>query len=135
MLPLVAGLYLFQHFGAFGLIARAAKLFLGQDRLAALTRQTGRLDRAIAALYKDPRRLAACAAWEFLAWCLGAFEIVVASHLVGHPLSWTDALILEAMIQAASSAAFFIPAALGRKRARFCCSAACWAYPLRPLWR
>jgi uncharacterized membrane protein YbhN (UPF0104 family) len=50
---------------------------------------------------------------------LGAVEIWLALYFLGHPLSLTDSFIIEALIQATSSAAFIVPGALGVQEAGF----------------
>jgi uncharacterized protein (TIRG00374 family) len=46
-------------------------------------------------------------------WILGALSVQVGSMFMGHPLSFTDAWIIEAMTQMVRAGAFFIPAGLG----------------------
>jgi uncharacterized membrane protein YbhN (UPF0104 family) len=48
-----------------------------------------------------------------LSWFVGAFEFYIAMKFLHHPIPFSDAIILEAMIHATGSAAFFVPASLG----------------------
>lgn len=112
-------LLLVQRLGIFGALAR---LFAGMARgrdWSRLVGGAGALDQAVAAIYRRRRDVAASTVWAFLAWLLGAGEIWLAMYFLGYPLSVTDALILESLIQAVRSAAFPVPGALGIQEGGF----------------
>jgi len=46
-------------------------------------------------------------------WTLGSLEMWLAMHLLGHPVSLVEAVVLEGLLQLARSVSFFIPANLG----------------------
>ncbi len=109
-------------------------LVLRAGTLAPLTRAlnrvfAGRLERAVAGslriddalrdLYRHPRRVAGCAAWQCAGWVVGAAEIWLALHFLGHDVAVRDAIAIDALIQAISSAAFVIPGALGVQEGGF----------------
>jgi uncharacterized membrane protein YbhN (UPF0104 family) len=48
-----------------------------------------------------------------VSWLLGVAEIYLIFQLIGHPISWGDAWIIESMVQLVRTATFFIPAGLG----------------------
>jgi hypothetical protein len=48
-----------------------------------------------------------------LRWTLGTAEMWLAMHLLGHPVSVAEAMVLEGLLQLARSVSFFIPANLG----------------------
>jgi len=50
---------------------------------------------------------------SFANWILGAGEIYVTMHFIGHPIGFLDAWIIEAVAQMVRAAVFFIPAAIG----------------------
>jgi len=59
-----------------------------------------------------------------LAICLGGLrtamevgEIYLALHLLGHPVTWTEAIVAEGLIQLACTVGFFIPANIGTQDA------------------
>jgi putative membrane protein len=54
---------------------------------------------------------------EFAALLSGTFEIWLALRLFGHPVSVSDAVILESMCQALRTVAFLVPAGLGVQEA------------------
>ena len=55
--------------------------------------------------------------WHWLGWCAGVGEIWLGLQLLGVPVSLAEALVLESMLQAARSLAFFVPSALGVQEA------------------
>jgi hypothetical protein len=48
-----------------------------------------------------------------LRWTLGTAEMWLALHLLGHPVSVVEAMVLEGLLQLARSVSFFVPANLG----------------------
>jgi uncharacterized membrane protein YbhN (UPF0104 family) len=70
-------------------------------------------------LYLRRRAVIACCFWQMLGWIAGGGEIWLALHFLGHPVSVWDAVLLEALAQAVSSAAFVIPAAIGVQEGGF----------------
>lgn len=116
--PLVVLLLAVQRFGMFQLLARAFRLIFG-ERWAGLLGHTRRLDRAIRLCYRRRDRILACCLWQLAGWVAGASEIWLALYFLGHPVRPVDALVVEALIQAASSAAFVVPAALGVQEGGF----------------
>ncbi len=51
--------------------------------------------------------------WNFLAWFAGAFEVYFVGKLMGLPISFTEAWLLEALIQVLRIITFFIPSSVG----------------------
>lgn len=117
-LPIIIVLALLQRVGIFGLLARVARRMVG-DRWQGMVGDTARLDRAVLQMYRRPRPLLASAFWMLISWYLAAVELWLALYFLGHPLSLLDCIILEAMIQLVSSAAFVVPGALGAQEGAF----------------
>ena len=55
----------------------------------------------------------------FVNWVLGVGEIFITMHFLGHPVSLTDAWIIEAVTQLVRAATFFIPASIGAQEGAF----------------
>jgi putative membrane protein len=72
----------------------------------------GRLHREVLRLHTDWRGLAAALLWHGAAWALGALEIIGVLWLLGHPVSLSDALVIESLAQALRNAGFMLPGAL-----------------------
>jgi putative membrane protein len=51
--------------------------------------------------------------WHFAGWLLGVTEVALIMYLIGAPVSWLDALIIEALSQPIRAAAVVIPGGLG----------------------
>lgn len=117
-LPVLAAFVAVQRIGFFGLLSRLFHA-LFRDKWAALAGDAGRIDRAVAALYKHGMRLFGCGVLQFLGWALGSVEIWMALRFLGHSLPITEALMIEALIQGSASAAFAVPGALGVQEAGF----------------
>jgi putative membrane protein len=117
-LPLVGVVIAVQRQGAIHLLGRLFRT-LFRDRFAAVVGGARRLDRRVRNLYRRRRAIIACCGWQMLGWIAGAGEIWLALHYLGHPVSLSDALLLEALAQAVSSAAFVVPAAIGVQEGGF----------------
>lgn len=63
------------------------------------------------------RRFAAVVGLAVVNWSMGVIEIYWVMHLLGYPLTLTEALIIESMVQLVKAGTFFIPAALGSQEA------------------
>lgn len=55
----------------------------------------------------------------FANWFLGALEVYLALRFLGHPVSFTDAWIIEAVAQLVRAGTFFIPASIGAQEGAF----------------
>lgn len=78
------------------------------------------MDARLVRFYTDHRqRFAWAALWAFLNWVLGAVEIYYALYFLGHPVSFVDAWIIEAVAQLVRTATFFIPASIGAQEGGF----------------
>ncbi|HUA51796.1 MAG TPA: lysylphosphatidylglycerol synthase domain-containing protein [Candidatus Sulfotelmatobacter sp.] len=117
-IPIVGALVLVQRAGAFALVARALQRLTG-GRFAGLVGGSARIDRAIRLFYRRRNRLLRCSLWQLAGWIAGSGEIWLALYYLGHPVSLLAALLLEALAQAVSSAAFMVPGALGVQEGGF----------------
>jgi putative membrane protein len=117
-IPLVGGLMWIQRAGAFELVVRVLQRVSG-GRFSTLVGGSMRIDRAIRLFYRRRWRVIRCTLWQLLGWIVGAGEIWLALYFLGHPVSLVDALLLEALAQAVSSAAFMVPGALGVQEGGF----------------
>ena len=52
----------------------------------------------------DAKDFIAASLYHFLGWAVGAVEVYVFLSLIGAPVSWMDALIIETMIQPITAA-------------------------------
>lgn len=103
-----------QRAGVAGLGARILR-----GRFAALADDSLNLDRTVRRLYRRRRAVLACCGWQLAGWVAGAGEIWLAAFYLGYPMGPVDAVALESLSQAISTAAFLIPGALGVQEAGF----------------
>ncbi len=118
LLPLVALFMLVQRGGLFSAFVKVFDR-LCAGRLQSLVPHSREADRAVSAMYARRGAIAACFLWQCAGWCAGAIGIWVAAYVLGFPIGALDALAIEAVIQAVSSAAFVVPGALGVQEAAF----------------
>ncbi|MFM0310322.1 lysylphosphatidylglycerol synthase domain-containing protein [Paraburkholderia sp. RL17-383-BIF-A] len=76
-----------------------------------------RLDADIDALMSRTGLLLGAFLWQFSGYVVGAFETYWALSMLGHPVSVSGALAIEALTQAVRHAAFMVPAGLGVQEA------------------
>ena len=65
----------------------------------------------------ERRRFALSVLGAFGDWCSGALAVYIAMHLLGHPVSAADALVIEAFVMLVRSTFFFVPGDLGTQEA------------------
>ncbi len=124
----LAGFFAAQRFGGVklidrGLMALAEKL--GWSSLADLASLHDNLVR----IYADLPRFAVAMLVHLGVWFIGALEVLVALHLMGYPVSYADALVIESLGQAVRAAAFLVPGALGVQEAGFVAVCAVYGIP------
>jgi putative membrane protein len=113
MTGMIGGFYVAQRRGMFGGLARRFERMLGSAPDGALTANAAALDAAVHDVYRRPGAIAAGAGWHLASWVLGAGEVWLALHFLGHPIGFERALLLESLGQAVRTAAFVVPGALG----------------------
>jgi putative membrane protein len=92
---------------------------LAAGRFEAAIGHSAQIAREVRALYRRHAAIVGCLLWLLAGWVAGAAEIWVALWALGQPISVIDAVIVESVIQAVSSAAFLVPGALGVQEAAF----------------
>ncbi|HEY4071855.1 MAG TPA: lysylphosphatidylglycerol synthase domain-containing protein [Herbaspirillum sp.] len=114
---LLYGFYVAQKRGLFGGVMRLVARFGARMRKpadwSAWFDHADAIDAAVRALYLERRKTA----WSFLlslaGWIVGTGEVWLGLKLIGHPVGWVDALLLESLGQAIRGAAFMVPGSLG----------------------
>lgn len=73
-----------------------------------------RFDAEVSDFYRGhSRRFLMCFAAYFTGWLLDTAEVLLASHLLAMPVSWTQAMAIEAFLGVAKAFAVVIPGAIG----------------------
>lgn len=116
--PIIALLAVAQRIGFFELLARAFRALFGR-RFDGLVRGAAPLDKAVRLVYRRRGRILLCLFWQAVAWIVAVGEIWLALYYLGHPVSIADALLIDAITLAVSSAGFFVPGAIGIQEGAF----------------
>jgi len=110
----LGGFYAVQRSGLFLRLARLLERFASVGAFASVTGGS-----AIADLYRQRGASTACCFWRIVGWVAGTGEVWLILLLLGHPVSLTEAFVLESLGQAARSAGFMIPGGLGIQEGGF----------------
>ncbi|HYB08284.1 MAG TPA: lysylphosphatidylglycerol synthase domain-containing protein [Alphaproteobacteria bacterium] len=108
----IGGFVIAQRVGLFMLIEHALDRMMEKAQWLSIAGIKG-LHDAIQAIHRNPKVLAGSAAWHFLSWMLGGGEVWLILHFMGIDVGLREALILESLGQAAHSAGFMVPGAIG----------------------
>jgi putative membrane protein len=109
----IGGFYLLQRRGFFSKLLRAAVRFVGKRDWSDWMGQARAIDEAVQVTYRRSAAVAASFGLSLIGWFAGTVEVYWILQLLGSPVSWSDALLLESVWQAIRGAAFAIPGALG----------------------
>jgi putative membrane protein len=109
----VGGFYLLQRRGLFGRLMRTANRFSGKRDWSQWLNQAHAIDAAVQVTYARAGPVAMSFSLSLAGWLVGTGEVYFILLLLGHPVSWSAALLLESLGQAIRGAAFAIPGALG----------------------
>jgi putative membrane protein len=113
LLAMLASFLVAQKSGVFVVLQRAAVAITSRAGWLSVAPDAQSLTAEVKTIYGRRRRLGACALWHLAGWLAGTLEVWAALWFLGHPVTFGDALMLESLIQAVRSAAFFMPGALG----------------------
>ena len=115
---LAGGFILAQRADILSRLARGLNA-IAAGRFSGFAAHSERIDRMTRRLWRVRGAIAGCFLWQLAGWLAGALEIWLALYFLGHPVGLAEAVAIEAMIQAVSSAAFLVPGALGLQEAGF----------------
>jgi putative membrane protein len=112
-LVLLGGFYFTQRRGLFrGMASLASRVARGRVWVATVGGAEA-LDNAIRAVYRRRWAVLTNAAGQLAAWTMGAAEVWLTLHFMGHTVSVADALLVESLVLAVRAAAFIVPGAFG----------------------
>jgi putative membrane protein len=111
---LVGTLHFAPRLGLFGLLAELVERVAHKDeRLARLAGGVQALHEQVVELHRRGVDLLAAFSLKLAGWMLRVFETWLVLKLMGYPVSWGEAFIIESLAAAVRSAAFFMPGGLG----------------------
>jgi putative membrane protein len=117
--PVLVLFSLVQHASPFERVTRMLN-HATSGKLAALVGQSAQIDQSIKLIWR--RRgvvLRYLFFWQTLQCLATALEIWIALYFLGAHVSFVEAVVIESLIQAVSSAAFFVPGGLGVQEGGF----------------
>jgi putative membrane protein len=109
----VAGFYLIQRRGLFSKLIRAARRFSGRRDWSRWVTKAQAIDLAVEGTYGRNGGVTMSFLFSLAGWIAGTGEVYLIALLLGWPVSWREALLLESLGQAIRGAGFAIPGALG----------------------
>jgi putative membrane protein len=115
----VAGFYLIQRRGFFGKLMWVMHRFAGSRDWSRWRSQAQAIDLDVQSTYARGGAVMASFVLSLLGWIVGTGEVYLIAVLLGTPVSWTHALLLESLGQAIRGAGFAIPGALGVQEAGY----------------
>jgi len=108
----VIGFIFAQRSGLFRFLQKLPALLGLQQPYESLA-EIGRIDAAIQEIYRHPARLAGCIVLHLAGWIAGTAETWIGLWLMGYPLSFADCLVIESLVSALRTVAFFVPWSAG----------------------
>ena len=109
----VGGFYLLQRRGMFSKLIGTVTRFWGKRDWSQMMLQAQAIDLKVQETYNRGGAVAICLLLNLLGWFVGVGEVYMIAWLLGTPVSWTNALLLESVGSAIRGAGFAIPGALG----------------------
>lgn len=109
----VGGFYWMQRRGIFTKLIGAVTRLWGKRDWSKMMTQAQAIDLKVQDTYNRGGAVASCLLLNLLGWFVGVGEVYLIAWLLGTPVSWSHALLLESVGQAIRGAGFAIPGALG----------------------
>jgi uncharacterized protein (TIRG00374 family) len=117
-LVMAVGLVLVQH-GSGAKIFRGITARIAGQAAEGAAINIDRLQASLSVMYAERGRLAWAAFFHLVCWFGTATASFVGFHALGVPLSFVDAICIEAMLHAIMALAFFIPGRVGIQEAAY----------------
>jgi putative membrane protein len=109
----VGGFYLVQRRGLFSKLMRGVRRLSRKRDWSQWVTQAQAIDLAVQDTYRRNGPVTASFALSLVGWIVGTGEVYLIARLLGTPVGWRDAFVLESLGQAIRGAGFAIPGALG----------------------
>jgi len=109
----IGGFVTIQLGGSLGFVARSAGRLFRAERWRGIEAGADAVDRAIRLLYRRPAAIALSTTLHVMSRVVLVGEVMLASHLIGHPLGFAEAVLLKGLVDAVRGLSFAIPAGIG----------------------
>ncbi len=127
----LAGFFAAQRFGGAKLLDRALMMLAEKFGWSSLANMASLHDNLVR-IYADVPRFALAMLVHIAVWFVGALEVLLALRLMGYPVDYADAVVIESLGQAVRAAAFLVPGALGVQEAGFIAICSAFGIPAAP---
>ena len=109
-----------QRFGVTSLTGTWISQWQFAKRVETILHHIHDMDSRLVQFYTGARgRFAAAVILAFANWMLGVVEVYYSMMFLDHPVSWSEAWIIEAVAQMVRTGTFFIPASIGAQEGAF----------------
>jgi len=109
-----------QRFGVTSLTGTRISRWQFAKRVETILHHIHDMDRRLVQFYTVARgRFAAAVILAFANWMFGVVEVYYSMIFLDHPISWSEAWIIEAVAQLVRTGTFFIPASIGAQEGAF----------------
>ena len=115
----VAGFFVVQKAGIFGIVARSAHKMTKSDYVGGFVDKAEAVDLIVRQVYARHGQLAAATSWRMAALILQSGEVWLAAYLLGFPISIAEAVMLKSLSSTLSDAAFVVPNSYGVQEGAF----------------
>ena len=106
--------------GGFAFLARyAGKLIKQEEKREGLAEDAAEMDEAVRSIYRRRGALAVSSTYHLAKKAVLVGEVMLISHLIGHPLEFDEALMIRAIVDAIRMVAFFVPGGIGVQEGAF----------------
>lgn len=126
---LLAAFFWLQREGMFSRLARAVERMTRGRVWWDVVGGAGQLDAALDRIYRHRWRITGACTWRLAARLLFVVETWVIANLMGHPIGWIEALMIESLTQTVRGMAFVVPSGLGAQEGAFLLLAASAGLP------
>ncbi len=109
----IGGFIAVQLGGSIPFFARAAAKVAGNGNWHRLIRSAADLNAAIRAIYRRPGAIALGCALRLTERLVLVGEVLLAAHLMGHPIGLAEAVLIKGLIGAVRGLSFAVPGGLG----------------------
>ncbi len=109
----VGGFYLLQRRALFSKLMNALRRFSRKRDWSQWVAHAQAIDLAVQGAYRRNGPVTASFVLSLVGWIAGTGEVFLIATLLGTPVSWRDAFVLESLGQAIRGAGFAVPGALG----------------------
>jgi putative membrane protein len=115
----IAGFIAVQYSGSFSFLARVGIKVGRAEKWQSIVSNAEALDQAVREIYHRPGSVLAACALRLSVRIILVGEVMLAGHLMGHPIGLSEAVMLKGLVIALRGISFAVPAGLGVQEAGY----------------